>query len=486
MAVVKTLNNVDDNQDNSGQQTQSSYVNKPVNVSGSSASGSSAAPTIGASSSAPKAPSSSGNFTNLSNYLNANKNYNAQGGGLAGQVNQNLQDKGNVIQNQYNNAQQSFQTQADQGRVIDRNSTVQTALTNPSDFSKDNTNVSNFQKLLSGSYTGPQANSDTAQIQNKAQNLQSLTNLGNTESGRHALLNNLYGNSNYNQGQQQLDNLLIQANPDQMNKLKQAGQIPQSVLSKIALGTQQDQDLIKQYKQEAANTNQQTKGLVDSNILQQQQGLQSKLQNLIKDRGSFQKLSNEIGTNTLDPETAKQLGIPLGTDTYGVDALNYLTNTDTTAPTLGNVASSDDIARFQALSKLTSDPSLAGYIGKATALNPVGTFNLGQYNSAVANARTGFTNDTTSAQNAINEAQAAMDRIHSGYFDGMNGQQIRESLDFNSNKAAQAQKALSDAYAKYGIKQSTGQSQKLGVPTQQLAPIESDPDPYQHIFGNVQ
>jgi hypothetical protein len=258
MAVVQNFSNTqDDNQQQ--QQGQNQFVNAPINISGSSSSsasggayGSSAAPTVS------DKGTSSGRYTNLRSYLDANKDFNKQNGGLAGQITNNVQNQANAIQNQAQQSQQDFQKQAEQSRNQYNPDLVNQALTDPTKFTQNQQNVSGIQSLLNNQYQGPTALSNQQQLLGQAQQLESNANLVNTEAGRYALLNKMYGNPGYSQGQQKLDNLLLQSNPEQLQQLQKINPLATNLNSNVQNVINQAQQQGQQYQQEAQQTQQQT------------------------------------------------------------------------------------------------------------------------------------------------------------------------------------------------------------------------------------
>lgn len=152
MAVVNNLNNTPENQQNSDQNNQQKqqapqdqFANKPMSVSGSSAAESlndgngGFKPGAGQGTSNNSNPTASGRFVNLQSYLNANKDYNSQNGGLAGQLKQNFQNQASQINSGFNQQRQQFQDTANQNRVQYGTDFVNSALTDPYAFTNNQT-----------------------------------------------------------------------------------------------------------------------------------------------------------------------------------------------------------------------------------------------------------------------------------------------------------------------------------------------------------
>lgn len=173
-------------------------------------------------------PTSSGSFTNLQNYLNANAD---QSEGLGGKISQNVQSEANQGVSGLNDSVKSFKSDTDtaaDGINADTANTVKDtfnkALTDPTSLQdSDYTTVNNIygangQTGLGADYasnedSGPKDLTGYDSYNNSVAKLQSASNdaqnLG-TESGRQELLNQAYARPDYGQGQQQLDQLLLQ------------------------------------------------------------------------------------------------------------------------------------------------------------------------------------------------------------------------------------------------------------------------------------
>lgn len=238
-----------DNPDSTDDQLNQQNKNQ---ISGESTGTGSSAPIAGGGSST-AAPTqeqrSSGSFTNLNQYVEANKD---QAQGLGNKVEQNVQGAANQGLSQLNNAQQNFNTQE------------QAAGVNPNDYSTDKvTNVGNaiinsggaaqsdidsFKQaqasnaaFQAGTDTAPKALTDSTDYQtakssldNAAQNAQ----LTGTESGRNTLLRQTFQRPDYSQGQTSLDQLLTQNSPENRQTFQN---LRDSLLGQYGLANQETQ-----------------------------------------------------------------------------------------------------------------------------------------------------------------------------------------------------------------------------------------------------
>ncbi len=490
MAVVNTFNKMPDDEEekkpqdgNEGSASQDQFTNKPVSISGTSApdsdtavkAGSSAAPTIGAGqgSSNQSNPTSSGRFTNLNNYLTANKGYNEQGGGLAGQVTSNFKNQSNAIKGNFNNAQTNFTQQAQQGTPQYDASLVNNALANPNQFVQNTDNVNAFAKQRDASYTGPTTFDADHNLHDKAVNLQDTANLTSSEGGRYSLLNKMFGKSGYSNGAQGLDNLLLQGNGQQLGALQNSRSLPTDLINTMNNTIAQDENTAQQNMRSASAVSQQTRDALNPNIinydtrakaladqynLAQQQALYHAQQGLYNNKMS----DADIQRFKVSPTQALYPGMKLG---------DYLNVGDKPA-TANNVMSAQDYANIAALSKLSGGASnlndqannvLASYANPAQAGtydgNPY-SFNTDKLTSDAAAGKDAYTNilnsiDPSHGKNGpqnpidlLNNAQNQLSQYNSELYhptgstedDPQVSQQLQSTID-----------ALQSLIGKYGI-----------------------------------
>lgn len=161
---------------------------------------------------------SSGRFTNIQNYLTANKNSN-----LGTKLEEGLQNKTNQVVERVGQEKQNFEKQTNEaynpfvGGEDFVNQTIQNAPT----AVDDNDQFNRFQTIRTADYKGPQDLQNYSNVKQDVQNVRSLAGLGNTESGRFSLLKNFFGSGNqYSRGAQTLDNLVLQGQGNNLQQLK--------------------------------------------------------------------------------------------------------------------------------------------------------------------------------------------------------------------------------------------------------------------------
>lgn len=192
--------------------------------------------TASAPSSQPKTTSSSqkssGRFTNLQNFINANKNFNKAGGGLAGSLETKIGAQRQDADNKLAQEQQGFDTSygAETKRIQDTTDQARqgTRALGATGANAPSVDLNDAQgKITAGTqlaYTGPTDYNDTTGLQTAADKLTGVKEATNSESGRFGLLNQYFNKPSYSYGQQKLDQLILQADPNQASKLQAAGQ----------------------------------------------------------------------------------------------------------------------------------------------------------------------------------------------------------------------------------------------------------------------
>lgn len=178
---------------------------------------------------AARAPSSSGRFTNIQNFINANK---------SGQIGQQVTEK--VGGEKQKATEKLAKTKQDFGGQISQ--VAQGVNKSKQDVNQAINNISaggtysaqapvadaaiqNIQKALQLKYSGPQSLGNEQQLAGEAQNLTSLGKLSQDNSGRVALLQRFFGRERptYSSGQTRLDNLLLGRQNQALSDIRQAG-----------------------------------------------------------------------------------------------------------------------------------------------------------------------------------------------------------------------------------------------------------------------
>jgi hypothetical protein len=356
------------NNNGNGNQQQQSGATQIAGAGGSAGTGGSTKPGLNANggSSNNSAATTSGNFPNLQQYMGANANFNQAGGGLAGKVAGNLNQQGQQVQNNTAQATNVFNNQVNSANTNLNNAftAAQADLTNPYQATQNNPGATGqFQQALSGNYSGPQnlnsltGNNNYGNLQQQASNYTNQAQQTQTENGRFNLLSNMFGGNNYTQGQQTLDNSLMQGNPQQMQQLKgavtQANSVNQNLNNAYNQSAQQGQAATAN----AQNIGQQTQAGLNNAISGQ-------YANVNNEYGAAQNLQQQqmaaaqsgLTSGNISSDLAKELGISSlgGQSLYGTGAQDAAA-VQANALNINNTATQADYNNFQALQKLTGN-----------------------------------------------------------------------------------------------------------------------------------
>lgn len=363
----------------------------------------------------------SGAYPNLQQYMSANQNWtNQQGQGLGGEIASNLGQQGQQIQQGTQNAQQAFQNTGNTWAENTQNAANAfnqgIAGGNAYNFTQNNPQAQQQAgQALNANYQGPQnlfgVNNN---LQQQAQNYTNTAGQLGTESGRFNLLQQMFGGNNYNQGQQSLDQALLQTNPQQQQQLKgaqqQATQTQQNLQNANAGAQQQAQA----WQNLGQNTSQQAAQNLNAAVNTENQNIQNQYQ--IAQQGQAANIA-ALQNGNISQALATQLGItaPIAS-TYGVNATQYLTQP---ALTMGNTAQQADYNQMAALQQLAGAAPTALTAGNSAALQQdqlagtpgtsagQETFNNPAYQAAIKQNQAAYNQAITPLVQALNQDKLA-------------------------------------------------------------------------------
>lgn len=158
---------------------------------------------------------SSGSFTNLQSYLDANKNENL-GQNIAGRI-QGEVDQAKAAQQ---SAGQGFRGLVDQAKVGTDQSLLDRIKQDARSVAGSETDKTAFEKMRDAQYKGPGSLMESQDLYNPAYKetaeAQEQLDASKSLEGRKSLLKNI-GGAQYSKGQAKLDNLLLQNDPNARN-----------------------------------------------------------------------------------------------------------------------------------------------------------------------------------------------------------------------------------------------------------------------------
>lgn len=325
------------------------------NISGQS--GTFALPGASQTANTPKAPQRSGSFANLNQYLDANKdNTNQMATSIAGSID-------NTAQNAQSNID-AFKANAP--TVINRVTNDDLKNNYYDNATSLNDVIKNQYKILKGTggYTGPTDVSGVAGYEDAVSSANTATSKlaqTGTEAGRQELLKNQYSRPSYTQGQNVLDQALIQADPNAQQKItgvKDKWSALNGLLDKTVnnSGSLIQQNLQNVLDNKAAIDTSETDYLNSfiNPITQRANDLKT---NAPKIQASVR---NDLTDRTVNQDTIDRLGLGnyLNSSIYNLDLGSYLTDYDASGVNENVVATVDERNKYAALTSLLDrDPT---------------------------------------------------------------------------------------------------------------------------------
>jgi hypothetical protein len=351
VAVVFNNNKDKDDEQTAGQ-PQVTNPGAIANVTASS-------PAAASPSTAPAKGTSSGQFTNLKSYINANQNFNQQGGGLAGKVADNLNTQGQQVKQQVQGAVDTFKNKANEqvNQFQQGAQAAQQAVVNPAAAIQNQNLVNQVTQARDAQYTGPktlldlQGTQNQAALQANAQNFTQTVDQGKTEAGRFNLLRTMFGKPTYNSGQQNLDNLLIQGQKDQLQRINDTSRVSADVNRNLNRGIQ-DATMQGQQAVDTANQiKQQTRDALNNRVVQEQQTIEQQLKQAQDQQNrALYNLARGLKSGYITSEDAERFGFNSGDRIYDTDLTSLIRKGGD--PSAQTVATQDNYAQIAALNKL--------------------------------------------------------------------------------------------------------------------------------------
>lgn len=441
-------------------------------------------------------PTSSGSFQNLQKYINANQGFNAGQGGLAGEVAGNINQQGQQTQSEIQGMQNAFNTQA-QNNVNNFTQATNSSNGQPSLLSQATANAGQFmqnnptgaQSILNAEnaqYTGPTQLQNQGQLQTQAQNVQNQAQQAQTENGRYSLLQQMFGSPTYTQGQQNLDQAIMQNAPGAQQQFAGLTNMGNATQNAYTNAQNQVAQQVNQNQQLAAQTAAQTQGQLNSAVMANQNAVQQQLTGAQSAaQTGLTQLQADLTSGNLTAADYAALGgansgLTSGMSLYGMTPAQlsqYVTAG--TAPTAQTVATANQYANFSALNQLLGgggggsiapmantqasnilsqyiNPSQAGtYTGPSYNWNSGGlqqalNTDQGNYQAAI-NALNSAIN--TQDQQYANQISGYQNQMHNlgnigslGYLQGMINNTVQNAQDYDKAEAA----ALAAAQANTG------------------------------------
>lgn len=367
----------DDESQNSQQKQAQSGGNNSLSTSGVSAFSQGGSSNVGAAPAASaKAPTSSGSFTNIQSYLNANKE---AAPGLANQVSGNIKSSASQAQEGIQKARNAFDAASSTGTLTaDNAAKARDTVTNAGqalygEGTKFDPNaVKDFQRVSSGAYKGPNSLEGYGDLSNQAQNVRDMGNLSNTENGRFTLLRQMFNGPSYTSGQTNLDQFLVGSNQKQLEGARQqAYKLPAFANQNIQGAASTANRLTDQSARIGADT----RGFLDSETGSQANANTKALQDANaaerKRQEDFAATTNNLQGTSITAADAQRFGIDPIQSIYNLDLNKYLKNNIVEAPTtVDQIIDRKNAARTNALGLLAGGGEQFGDLTKVGGYVP--------------------------------------------------------------------------------------------------------------------
>lgn len=364
----------DENNNSGGQSSGATGGSQTVPQTGGGASG--VVGSQGASSQGGSTQKGTG-FVNTQDYVKANQGQNF-GSQVAGDV-------GNVAKDAVSslgNVQNTFKQQAD-ANTVKRDEGIFNQLRGgrAADIVGNADNLKRYNTMANARYGGPKELSqvegfgDLAQKYGKARSY--LDNTA-TDQGRYALLGDLYNRPNYTSGMRNLDQTILQADPNSRNQLQGLRDKYSGIDDDIDVASQEAQRLAQQKQAESSQLRDQLRSATS----QQWSGLNDQLtsamqrENAARDKGYQQELNSRI------QNAQRNLAGRYNPDMIA-DAIRNSASQGAQIKDISQVAGAGQVAQYNALAQLMG---LDNRISEQKA-NPY--FNIGNWWEALPNATQG-------------------------------------------------------------------------------------------------
>lgn len=409
------INQTDDEELKKQQEAQSGT---PTNISGQSAVLSTEAPSkMGGA-------KDSGSFTNLNQYLDANKE---NAGQMGTKIASDITNQGQATRTGIQDTSTEFNQLADQGTLAgldkapeEARNIVQQARTGAKNAQIDQNQMSRFGEIANAQYKGPQDLTGTTKYANTAQQYekaQQAAKNASSDEGRFSLLKDAYARPTYSQGQQNLDNLLLTGNQGAKENIQSAA-TGLSDLAGVWSGAQSNAAQLASQRQAATNAAREGSRVnaleartgrnaeVKSDLDTQQANWANEYNQYRDLLGGYKGGDLELSRAQADRLALKDSGQGIYNTLQGVSPEQFL---DLQAFDANKVVSQNQFAQLKALDQLTSkfgSPSLSQFTDESQAgtLDAQKAFDASRFGAAANQAETDF-QDYAAGKNIYGQGQ---------------------------------------------------------------------------------
>lgn len=326
-----------------------------------------------------QSPSKSGSFVNLQNYLDTNRN---QATGLGTNVAKSINERGEAAKTAVDTAKTSFGANVASNTQSLNQDLLDKAVAAPTTFNQNDSDRESWEKMLSGTYTGPTVTTATSTWQPASSAVNKAVETGKlveTAGGQQELLRQIAPNP-YSRGAMSLNQMLLQnvepareqvvaesekvkpmgelltsalagANTQVSEAQKQAGRVREDLINKVAGEGGALQGYVSEIdkKAQAARDTEKANLAILDDIVEGRTpitAINDSIRATLARIGVSENQVNEMAQANAQVKGYRQA------DLKGINAEDYLpTNLDSTIMR-GDVATAEDLARYRALNSL--------------------------------------------------------------------------------------------------------------------------------------
>lgn len=302
-------------------------------------------------------PTSSGSFTNLQSYLQAN-----QGNSAANKIADNVKSANTTARTSLGEASTDFNQQVQAGGVTKDTSLVDQVTKTPVGYTSDQ--KTKFQQQLNANYGGPDNLTETDKGQQAFKDVTKASQYNQslkTEPGRFTLLQEMFKRPDYSKGQQTLDQLLIQNDPnakqtmqgavDDFGGLDQQYETAKTDAGNAAQARRIEAQEASKYANEALYGVDGKGGAINQRLDSADARVQQRLADQKVQTDQLREALKNRDLTGLSPEQVAQLGIPDGS-VYGMDFSDRIQAVDPTQITRETAMTPQEFAELGALHEL--------------------------------------------------------------------------------------------------------------------------------------
>lgn len=335
---------------------------------------------------------SSGQYANIQSYLDVNKD---QGDQMGETISANVGNKAQDATNKIND----LSSKAPTVQAYDPNEAINRATS----LTAEEKNQYQ-QNRATGGYSGPSTVDKVdgyTEAQKAVTEASNLVKNAGSESGQQQLLKDTYKKPTYSQGQNKLDQTLLQNSSGSKQALENVTKKYAGLEDLFGSATENVGNAINSATKQAAANKQAfvpaeeaaKKALLDP--------IQARANQANANNGAYiDRILADTSDSVLSDETLAALGLTPGQRTYGLNLSSYITP-DRTQVGLNNAANSEERAKYAALASLFDDPTMSQITADGKTINPA-SFNMDQYNKDLAAKEAWFNNYAANTRANVN------------------------------------------------------------------------------------